>query len=355
MFERAYADPYIIAEIGMNYEGSMERAKRMIASIARAGGHAAKFQTYKAETLASVKNSPAYWDTSKEATTSQFELFQRFDSFGPDEYRELAEYCAEQGIDFLSTPFDLESVDMLGPLMPAVKIASADLTNVPLLRKVARTGKPVILSVGASTHDEIAWALDTLEAAGAAEIALLHCVLRYPTPAEHANLMGIGELQRRFGDRATIGYSDHVAPEGSGATPALDMAVVMGARVIEKHFTDDRNGIGNDHYHAFDEAGVVEFVSHLAKFRELAGTGAPDVEAQGAAIQNARRRIFAARDIAAGSVLAEEDLIALRADTGVEISQWDSVVGREIDRAIGAGEPLTWDLICAGRAGEHGA
>lgn len=340
MFNREYADPYIIAEIGMNYEGSMERAKAMISSIGQSGGHAAKFQTYKAETLASKKNSPAYWDITKESTTSQFELFQRFDSFGPDEYVELANHCAEVGVDFLSTPFDLESVDLLAPLMPAVKVASADLTNVPLLRKVAQTGKPVILSVGASTHDEIDWALGILEAAGAVEVALLHCVLRYPTPPAHANLLGIGELQRRFSDRAVIGYSDHVAPEESGATPALDTAVVMGARVIEKHFTDDRSGIGNDHYHAFDESGLREFVDRSAKVRELGGSGTPDVEAQSAAVQNARRRIFASRNISAGAVITEQDLIALRADTGIEVAQWDKVIGATLMEDLGKGSPV---------------
>lgn len=340
MFDRDYADPYIIAEIGMNYEGSMERAKGMIDSIARGGGHAAKFQTYKAQTLASVKHSPAYWDTDAEATTSQFELFQRFDAFGPDEYRELADHCRSRGIDFMSTPFDLDAVDQLAPLMPAVKVASADLTNVPLLRRVAAAGKPVALSVGASTHDEIAWALDTLQAAGAPEVALLHCVLRYPTPPQHANLLGVSTLQRRFGDRAVIGYSDHVAPGASGETPSIEIAAALGARVIEKHFTDDRSGVGNDHYHAFDEAGLRNYVEHLTVLRQLAGDGEPDIAAQRAAVVNARRRVFTARPIVAGRPLSEADLIPLRADTGIEIIEWDLVIGRSLTADKAAGEPV---------------
>lgn len=346
LFERAYADPYIIAEIGVNHEGSLDRAKEMIQAVARAGGHAAKFQTYKADTLASAKNSPSYWDTSQEPTTSQHELFQKYDGFGAAEYRELADFCEQAGIDFLSTPFDLSAVGMLAPLMPAVKIASADLTNVPLLRSVASTGKPVIISAGASTHTEIDWALGMLERAGATEIALLHCVLRYPTPAEHANLRGIEQLRARFGDRAVIGYSDHVAPSADGSLPALDMASIMGARVIEKHFTDNREGIGNDHYHAFDEALLREYVTSLATFRELAGDGSPDIEAQSAAIENARRRIFVTQDIEAGSVVTEEDLIALRANTGIEIAAWDSVVGRRLAVAKQSGEAvLAGDLV----------
>lgn len=330
MFDRAFADPYIIAEIGVNHEGSLSRARDMIAAVARAGGHAAKFQTYKAVTLASAKSSPAYWDITKECTPSQYELFQKYDSFGPSEYAELAATCADVGIDFLSTPFDLDAVGMLAPLMPAVKIASADLTNVPLVRAVAATGKPVIMSVGASTHDEIAWALDSLESAGAREIALLHCVLRYPTPHEQANLLGIEELRSRFGDRAIIGYSDHVAPSSDGSTPAIDMAAVMGARVIEKHFTDDRAGVGNDHYHAFDETLLAEYVATLATYRSLAGSGTPDIEAQSAAVQNARRRVFTARAIPAGETLKSDDLIALRANVGLEIAEWDAVVGARL-------------------------
>lgn len=340
MFERTFADPYIIAEIGVNHEGSIERAKSMIDAVARAGGHAAKFQTYKAATLASEHNSPAYWDTNAEPTTSQHELFQRWDNFGPDEYQELAEHCARAGVDFLSTPFDLPSVDMLAPLMPAVKVASADLTNVPLLRAVARTGKPVILSTGASSHEEVSWALDVLEKAGAAEIALLHCVLRYPTPPEHANLRGITALQQHFGDRASIGYSDHVAPDTDGSVPALEIATTMGARVIEKHFTDDRSASGNDHYHAFDEQGLRDYVSFNAALRTMIGTGEPDLGAQSAAIENARRRVFTARALTAGRVIGEDDLIPLRANTGIEASSWDSVVGATLLTDKAAGAPL---------------
>jgi len=340
MFQRKYADPYIIAEIGMNYEGSMERAKEMVSSVARAGGHAAKFQTYKAETLASANNSPSYWDTTKEPTASQFELFQQFDAFGPDEYRELAAHCAEVGVDFLSTPFDLDSVEFLAPLMPAIKIASADLTNVPLLRKVAQTRKPVVLSVGASTHSEIAWALDILEGAGAREIALLHCVLRYPTPEEHANLLGISTLQRLFGERVAVGYSDHVAPRSDGSTPAIEVAATLGAKVIEKHFTDDRSAEGNDHYHAFDEAGLRSYVQSLKELRTLAGDGDPNIEAQNDAVNNARRRIFVSKEIQVGELFSDANLIALRADTGLEICRWDAVVGRSSTARKLSGEPV---------------
>ncbi|MFM8778046.1 MAG: N-acetylneuraminate synthase family protein, partial [Acidimicrobiaceae bacterium] len=177
--------PYVIAEIGVNHEGSLETAKLLIESAKRGGADAAKFQTYKAGLIAS-KFSPSYWDTSQEPTTSQYELFTKYDAFGEAEYKELAAHCKKHEIEFVSTPFDLGAVDMLNPLVRYFKVASADITNPPLLKKVAVTGKPVILSSGASNIDEIDAALTILRSAGAKEICLMHCILNYPTRNENA-------------------------------------------------------------------------------------------------------------------------------------------------------------------------
>jgi sialic acid synthase SpsE len=338
-------DPYLIAEIGVNHEGSIERAKRMIDSVARAGGHAAKFQTYKADLLAAKTTSPAYWDTTKEPTKSQHELFQRFDTFGPEQYVELAEHCRQQGIDFMSTPFDLEAVDYLTPLMPLTKVASADLTNIPLLRRIAKTGNPVVMSVGAGSHEEIERALNELTDNGCPSVTLMHCVLNYPTPRDNAQLSQIKVLQERFGDRVAIGYSDHVRPEDDGSMPALETAALFGAVAIEKHFTDDKLGVGNDHYHAMDEQDLARFVARLTMYRELFGDGALHLETQVAAIQNARRRIIARTDLVAGHVITEGDLIALRSNVGIEIFDWDSVVGRRLAKPVSADQPLTWEAL----------
>lgn len=335
-------DPYVIAEIGVNHEGDIDRAKAMIDSVARAGGHAAKFQTYSAEKLAAATTSPAYWDRSKEPTASQFDLFKRWDSFGPAEYGELWRHCRDRGVDFISTPFDLEAVDMLDPMMPAIKIASADLTNVPLLRRVGSKRKPVILSVGAARYDEVAGAIDELLRAGAGSVSLLHCVLNYPTPVKQAHLRQIDRLFEIFGDRCGIGYSDHVTPEPDGAMPALEVAVLRGAVILEKHFTDDKNGKGNDHYHAMDEAELAAFIRKIALYRDLVGEGALDLSSQQAAIDNARRRVVAAAGIARGTAIAEDDLIALRSNVGIEVAHWDRVLGRKATRDIEAGHPLVW-------------
>jgi N-acetylneuraminate synthase len=340
-----YLNPYLIAEIGVNHEGSLERAKQMIDQVARAGGHAAKFQTYKAATLAAKTTSPAYWDQTKEATSSQYELFQRWDNFGPAEYAELAAHCESQGIDFLSTPFDLDAVDMLTPLMPVTKVASADLTNIPLLRKIGATGATVVMSCGASDLAEIARSLDVLLTAGAKSVTLLHCILNYPTPREHAQLAQIKVLQEQFGSRVAIGYSDHVRPEDDGALPTLEIASLFGARVIEKHFTDNKQGVGNDHYHAMDESDLRAFVDKLALYRTLYGKREHSLDAQSAAINNARRRVIAVRDLPVGHTVTADDLIALRSNIGIEIASWDQVVGRTVIAAIEADMPLEWHQL----------
>lgn len=334
--------PYIIAEIGVNHEGSMERAKRMIEGVAESGAHAAKFQTYKAEKIATPASSPAYWDRSEEAADSQFALFKRWDNFSDDDYRELAAHCRKHGVDFLSTPFDLDAVDLLRPMVPAFKVASADITNIPLLRKIGGAGLPVIMSVGAARLDEVAVAIQELRGLGAESITLLHCVLNYPTAPEKAQLAQIPALSKVFGDECAIGYSDHVKPDEDGAMPALEMATLFGCVVIEKHFTDDKTARGNDHYHAMDRHDLRAFVDRIAGYRKLFGSPERNLAAEASAIDNARRRIVAARDIAEGETLAAKDLIPLRSNVGIEIARWDNVVGRQVSRVIASGAPLEW-------------
>ena len=261
--------PYIIAEIGVNHGGSIDKAKQLIEAAHRGGAHAAKFQTYKADKIA-VRNSPAYWDLSEEPTTTQHSLFKKYDSFAQPEFEVLAAHCSAVGIDFLSTPFDLEAAEFLAPLMPAFKIASADITNIPLIRKCAAYGKPLIISTGAATLTEIARAAAEASSAGASDVALLHCVLNYPTPEENAQLGFICELQRNF-PQHVIGYSDHVVPDSP--MTCLQIATLLGSGIIEKHFTLDKKLPGNDHYHAMDEEDLSAFCHTLARFRTLYGDG----------------------------------------------------------------------------------
>ncbi len=337
-----FLDPYIIAEIGVNHEGDLDRAKRMIEAAARGGAQAAKFQTFKADLLAAKQSSPSYWDRSKEPTSSQHELFSRWDKFDEAEYRALASTCNECGVDFLSTPFDLKAVELVSELAPAIKIASADVTNIPLLRKVGLHRKPVIMSTGASRLFEVDSAIDELIASGCENVTLLHCVLNYPTLLENAQLAMIKQLQRVFGTEHAIGYSDHVKPDDCGRMPALEMAALFGSVVIEKHFTDEKSGTGNDHYHAMDEHDLKAFVHCIDRFRELHGTSTKQLELEKAAINNARRRILASQDMRTGQIVGADNVVALRSNQGIEVSHWDEVVGRELSFDVGNGTPLEW-------------
>lgn len=330
--------PYIIAEIGVNHEGSMDLAKKLIDQAAAGGAHAAKFQSYKASKIAS-KNSPAYWDQTKESTDSQFKLFQKYDGFGEQEYIELAKYCEQVGIHFMSTPFDLDAVDFLAPLMPAFKVASADINNVPLIRKCASKAKPLIISTGAASLPEIEFALSTAIDAGATEISILHCVLNYPTPEDNAQLGMIETLKRTFPD-FVIGYSDHVAPDET--ISALEAAMLTGACILEKHFTHDKSLPGNDHYHAMDEADLRAFCRKQDTYKRLIAGDTKDLSKESAARLHARRSIVANGDIKSGTVITENMLIAKRPAHGISPVHWDDIVGKTATADILDDDLIRW-------------
>ena len=333
--------PYVIAEIGVNHEGSLATAKLLIESAKRGGADAAKFQTYKAGLIAS-KFSPSYWDTSKEPTTSQYELFTKYDSFGENEYKELAQHCKKHEIEFVSTPFDLGAVDMLNPLVRYFKIASADITNPPLLKKVAQTRKPVILSTGASNIGEIDAALAILRGAGASEICLMHCILNYPTRNENAHLGMLIDLRNRYPE-LLLGYSDHTLPNEQ--MTSLVSAHLLGAVVLEKHFTLDKTLPGNDHYHAMDEKDLARFQVNVKKVHELLGPTqlkAP-IATEEISRLNARRSIVLTRNLKSGHKITQEDLVAKRPGTGISPMSWDDVIGKSVIRDLPEDHILTWD------------
>lgn len=337
--------PYVIAEIGVNHEGSLDKAKRLIDLAKQGGADAAKFQSYKADTLAS-KHSPSYWDTSKEPTTSQHQLFQKYDSFGPDDYAELAEHCKQVGIEFLSTPFDDGAIEFLDPLVPFFKIASADITNLPFLRKIAAKGKPVVLSTGASTLGEIDTAVATLADAGCSALSLLHCILNYPTEDKNAHLAMIKGLARAY-PSLILGYSDHTLPDA--AMTSLVTAYLLGAVVIEKHFTHDKTLVGNDHYHAMDVQDLARFIELSKKIHVLLGETSfkAPIETEAISRLNARRSIVLARDVSVGQQLVEADLTYKRPGTGVGPEHWDAVLGRRTACALRSDDVLQWEHLQA--------
>lgn len=335
--------PYVIAEIGVNHGGSLDLAKRLVELVAEGGADAAKFQTYKADTLAS-KNSPAYWDRNSEPTASQHELFKKYDAFEAEDYITLAAHCRSVGVDFLSTPFDDAAVEFLNPLMPFYKIASADLNNLPFLRKIAAKGKPVVLSTGASTLAEIDVAVGTLHQSGCRSLALLHCILNYPTENRNAHLRMISGLRHAYPE-FVIGYSDHTRPDEFMLS--LVTSHLLGAVIIEKHFTHDKTLPGNDHYHAMDVADLKRFMSMIDKTHLLLGdliVRAP-LPSEEISRKNARRSLVLCHGLPAGHLLTPQDLTYKRPGTGVGPEHWDHVLGRTLATDAKEDEVLQWDMM----------
>lgn len=342
--------PYVIAEMGVNFYDTarvmgispLDAAKLYINKAAEAGIDCAKFQSYKAGTIVS-KNSPAYWDTTKEPTKTQYELFLKHDSFGEAEYRELCDYTHAKGMDFTSTPFDYASADYLEGMVDFYKISSSDLSNIPFIKHVGAKGKPVYMSVGAAYLSEVDVAVRALKEVGCKDIVLFHCVLSYPTDPKDANLRIIETLKRDFPD-VRIGFSDHVAPDDTMMT--LATAYLLGADVIEKHFTLDKTLPGNDHYHAGDPN---DFVKAIANFRWIDTVlGSPEKTVLDCEIvprREARRSLVLTRNMKAGEVIQAEDIMPKRPGTGISPEYVQIVVGRRVVRNLEEDTILTWDMV----------
>lgn len=342
--------PYLIAEIGVNFYDTakimgispLEAAKLYIDKVAEAGINCAKFQSYKAGTIVS-KNSPAYWDTTKEPTKTQYELFLKHDSFGKAEYQELSDYTHSKGIDFTSTPFDYASADYLENMVDFYKISSSDLSNLPFIRHIGAKGKPVVLSVGAAYLSEVDEAVRTLKEAGCRDITILHCVLSYPTAPENANLRIIETLKKDFPD-VHVGFSDHVAPDDTMMT--LAAAYMLGAEVIEKHFTLDKTLPGNDHYHAGEPEDFKKAIENFKWIDLVLGNGEKRVlDCEKIPRREARRSLVLTRNMKSGEIITKEDLMPKRPGTGISPVYLDIVVGRKVIKDLEEDTILTWDMI----------
>jgi len=333
------AEPFfLIAEAGVNHEGRLETARRLVFEAAEGGADAIKFQTYRASTLAS-QYSPAYWDTDSEPTTSQYQLFKKYDRFWKNEFEQLKTWCDDAGIEFMSTPFDLESANFLNDLMNVFKISSSDITNRPFIEYISDFGKPLILSTGASDVSEIDRALSWVSESGA-QVALLHCVLSYPTSDEDANLYMIRDLQHRFPENV-VGYSDHTLPRDMRV---LETAWLLGARILEKHFTHDKTLPGNDHYHAMDKSDLIHFRRNVTDIRKILGEREKrPLECESLAREHARRSLVAADRIVAGTVVSPGMLTWKRPGNGISPADINNLIGRKAAVDIAADEVLKWE------------
>lgn len=314
----------IIAEAGVNHNGNLEMARRMVYAAKEAGADYVKFQTAVPELVISTFAPKAEYQ--KETTgegESQLEMCKAIHLPLAD-YAGLKALCDEVGIGFMSTPFDLVSIDCLAGLgMDWWKIPSGEITNLPYLRKIASKGGRVILSTGMSTLDEVAAAVDVLEKDGINrnDIILLHCTTQYPTPPEAVNLRAMDALAT-LGCGA-VGYSDHTV----GITIPI-AAAARGARVIEKHFTLDRNLPGPDHRASLEPDELADMVKAVRTVEKALGSGIKAVaDAEKSNIEVARKSIVAARDIKAGEILSEENITVKRPGNGLSPMLWDSVLG----------------------------
>jgi sialic acid synthase SpsE len=342
--------PYLIAEMGVNFYDTakilgirpLEAAKLYIDKAKEAGINCAKFQSYKARTIVS-KNSPAYWDITKETTKTQYELFLKYDGFGKEEYKELCDYTHAKGMDFTSTPFDYDSVDYLEDMVDFYKISSSDLSNLPFIQYIGMKGKPVYISVGASYISEVDVAIRTLKEAGCKDIVVFHCVLSYPTEPKDANLRVIETLKKVFPD-VRIGFSDHVAPDENMMT--LATAYLLGVEVIEKHFTLDKTLPGNDHYHAAEPEDFKKAISNFKWIDTVLGSGEKTVlNCEIVSRREARRSLVLTRSLKLGETIKPEDLMPKRPGTGISPEFYEIIVGRKVVRDLEEDTILTWDMV----------
>lgn len=315
----------IIAEAGVNHNASMDMARRMVTEAARAGADYVKFQTAVPElVISSIAPKAEYQKETTGEGESQLEMCKAI-HLPLTAYPELAELCRKEGIGFMSTPFDLVSIDSLAEIgMDYWKIPSGEITNLPYLRKIAAKGGRVILSTGMSTLDEVAAAVDVLEKGGISrdDIILLHCTTQYPTPYSDVNLKAMDSLRQLH--TGGVGYSDHTL--GIEVPVA---AAALGAQVIEKHFTLDKNLPGPDHRASLDPEELAAMVKAVRHIETALGSGEKKVaDSERPNIEVARKSIVAARTIAKGETFTEENITVKRPGNGISPMLWDSVIGQ---------------------------
>ncbi len=327
----------IIAEAGVNHNGDLGVAKKMVRAAAEAGADYVKFQTFCPEKLVSKAAQKA--DYQKKTTGEpggQLEMLQKL-ALRQEDFLELKKECGREGIGFLSTPFDLDSVDFLDALgMDFWKLPSGEITNLPYLEKIARTGKPIVMSTGMCGMEEVEAAVDCMRAAGAGEITLLHCNTEYPTPMRDVNLKAMQALRERFG--LPVGYSDHTA----GIEIPI-AAAALGASVLEKHFTLSRAMEGPDHAASLEPEELKAMTAAVRNVELALGDGKKQPsESERKNMAAARKSIVAKRDIARGEILDGSNLTAKRPGTGISPMKWREVIGRRAERDFAADEMISF-------------
>jgi N,N'-diacetyllegionaminate synthase len=332
---------FIIAEAGVNHNGSIDLALQLIDTAKASGADAVKFQTFRADRLATRNaHKAAYQErTTASAMESQFDMLRRLE-LDASAHKRLIERCSQVGIQFLSSPFDEDSADLLATMdIRLFKIPSGEITNLPFLQHLARKGRPIILSTGMSTLGEVEEAVHVLQAAGGVQLTLLHCVTEYPAPYAEVNLRAMQTLKSAFG--LPVGYSDH--------TPGIDIAiaaVALGAEVIEKHFTLDCALPGPDHAASLEPDELRNMVAAIRHVESALGTGVKSpAPCELANMSVARKSLVAARSLAAGHKLATADLRVKRPGNGLAPKYLPQLIGRTLRASVVEDEVISWDHL----------
>lgn len=319
---------FVIAEVGGNHNGDLKTALELIAAAARSGADAVKFQTYRAEALVHPDEEPL--PLARSFYRTQLERYRSLE-FTPQQYHRLVDAARKHKILFLSSPFDKESVDLLDALVPFYKIASGSLTDLPLIRYVVSKRKPVILSTGMSTVSDIKRAIACIPKQ---KLVLLHCVSNYPTPSDELSLRSIGFLSGQFG--VPVGFSDH-----SIGMLAAVCAVALGAVAVEKHITLDKKQAIGDHVFSLEPDEFKQMIVSIRTVETMLGNpGKRIVPSEVFFRKKMHKGIYAAHSLAAGSRIKKDDLVCLRPNRGICVSEMDSIVGRTLRTAVRKLDPI---------------
>lgn len=324
---------FVIAEAGVNHNGNLETARKLVDAAVAAGADAVKFQTFKTENLVCKNTCKAdYQMKTTDQEESQFDMLKKLE-LTTEMHEQLIDYCKKKGIMFLSTPFDIDSLNYLVKCgVEMIKVPSGEITNYPFLREVGKTRKKVIISSGMSTLDEVRDAVKVLRDNGSDDVIVLHCNTEYPTPYADVNLRAMLTLKEKLG--VVVGYSDH--------TQGIEIpiaATAMGASVIEKHFTLDKNMEGPDHNASLEPSELQAMVSAIRNIESALGSGKKEPsESEKRNISIVRKSIVAKCDIAAGELFTESNLTTKRPGTGVSPMQWKLVVGQRAKKKFSADE-----------------
>ncbi len=330
---------WVIAEAGVNHNGSLELAKDLICAAKRAGVDAVKFQTFLPDKLASKVAEKAEYQKRDGVDDSQVSMLSKL-VLSKTDHQDLMVFCKKQGIVFFSSPFDEESSDLLEDLgVPLFKIGSGEITNLPFLKHVAKKGKPIILSTGMSNLGEVETAVRLIQNEGCRELTLLHCTSNYPADPQNCNLKALHTLKQAFG--LPVGYSDHTM----GIEISL-AAVALGAEVIEKHLTLDQKLPGPDHEASLNPDEFESLVKGIRRIEASLGNGVKEMTASEAPIRDiARKSLVAACDLKAGVSLTESHILIKRPGMGISPGQKELMVGRKLKKDIKADDLLTWECI----------